>query len=120
MNHNKLVVFWSKRERDFLIRFPRSCDGHLAHYVFAGERQRITYGEEREREGPVVWDPSFVQDLEKRGYDTTTLRFEVTRRAVENPVDPPAGAQCIGTPDQAPNSGASVQGEGGASVQTIL
>lgn len=67
---DKLVVFWSKREQDFLIRFPTKPDGHLAHYVFNCEHPRPN-GE---------WTPSFVAELERRGYDTKTLRFSVERK----------------------------------------
>lgn len=72
----KLVVFWSKREQDFLIRFPRSADGHLAHHVLLSERMHVAPNQTP----PWDFDPSFVKELEARGYDTTTLRFEVTRR----------------------------------------
>jgi hypothetical protein len=77
----KLVVFWSKRENDFLIRYPRSCDGHLAYGVFCGDRMRLaTAAEQREHNLRWDFDPSFVKELEARGYDTTTLRFECKRR----------------------------------------
>ena len=78
MNNQQLVVFWSKREQDFLIRYPSSPDGHLACSIFTSERQRYDY-EQRE----VVFDKSFVAELESRGYDTTTLRFSVKRRPRE-------------------------------------
>jgi hypothetical protein len=76
MTRNKLVVFWSKREDDFLIRYPRSPDGHLAYGHFCAERQRYDYT----TRGP-VFDPSFVQELEHRGYDVKTLRFSVELKA---------------------------------------
>jgi hypothetical protein len=79
---DKLVVFWSKRERDFMFRYPRSWDGGYAHTVFCSERPRVVWGDELKANGgfPIAWDPSFVKELEARGYDTTTLRFEVQRR----------------------------------------
>lgn len=67
MKRDKLVVFWSKREQDFLIRYPRSCDGHLAYAAFCSETNR-TFGR------------SFVEELKSRGYDLTTLRFSVERK----------------------------------------
>lgn len=76
MNRNKLVVFWSKREQDFLIRYPRSCDGSLAYGHFCAKRLRRAPGETP----PWDFDPSFVKELEARGYDTQTLRFSVERR----------------------------------------
>jgi hypothetical protein len=83
---DKLVVFWSKREKDFLFRFPRSADGHYVNSVFCSDRPRVLYTRaEREDNGgsPVAYDPSFVKELERRGYDTTTLRFSVQRRKAE-------------------------------------
>jgi hypothetical protein len=76
MNRNKLVVFWSKREQDFLFRYPRSADGHLAYGAFCGERMRFAPGQTP----PFDFDPSFVKELETRGYDLTTLRFSVERK----------------------------------------
>jgi len=73
----KLVVFWSQREKDFLIRFPRSQDGSLAYYVFCCESPVRRFGETPDW----GWDPSFVKELESRGYDTTTLRFSVERKS---------------------------------------
>ena len=73
MKRDKLVVFWSKREKDFLIRYPRSCDGHFAAYLFTAERPR-GHG------ATLTFDKSAIADLEERGYDTKTLRFSVERR----------------------------------------
>lgn len=58
---------WSKRERDLLIHYPSKPDGHLLHVRlnsprFDGEKKL----------------PSFVQE---RGYDLTTLRFSIKRKA---------------------------------------
>lgn len=71
----KLVVFWSKRERGLLYRFPRSADGHFAYAAFELPRHRGGLFEEA-----TVQLPSLVQELERRGYDVTTLRFECKRK----------------------------------------
>lgn len=55
-----LRATWSKRERDVIIHYPRKCDGHWLSGVF---------------------DKAFTDELEKRGYDVTTLRFSVHRKA---------------------------------------
>ena len=75
MNRNKLVAFWSKKEKDFLFRYPSSPDGHLLYGLLCADRQRYDYIDKT-----VVFDPSFVKELERRGYDTTTLRFSVEKR----------------------------------------
>lgn len=58
--HEQLRVYWSKRERDVMIYFPlgtcTSSDGHWISGVF---------------------DKAFTDELTKRGYDVSTLRFSV-------------------------------------------
>lgn len=60
----KLTYKWSKKEKDFLIHYPRKCDGHLVHGFFSGYMN----GKE------------FMEELEKRGYDLKTLKFEVKEK----------------------------------------
>lgn len=66
---NTLSMSWSKREKDLLINYPSKPDGHLLHVRLNAPR---FYGHEEL--------PSFVQELEARGYDITTLRFSVKRK----------------------------------------
>ena len=70
-----LSVRWSKSEDDFVIYYPRSCDGHLVHHAFCGERMRFEAG----NKPPFDFDPSFISELKARGYDVRTLRFSVKR-----------------------------------------
>lgn len=59
---------------------PRA-DQRLLHWWFGCERQRILFGEEQEKAGfPVAFDPSFIAELEARGYDLTTLRFSIKKK----------------------------------------
>lgn len=60
---------WSKREQDVMIEYPRKCDGHLIHYYMGSPRQS---GQE--------WVPSLFEELEKRGYDLTTLKFSIKKK----------------------------------------
>lgn len=57
---DKLRAYWSKRETDVMLHFPLGrqtvCDGHWLSGVF---------------------DKNFIEQLEARGYDPTTLRFSV-------------------------------------------
>lgn len=70
-----LRVRWSKAEDDLLISYPRSCDGHLAYGALCGDRMRLAVGEKP----PWDFDPSFVEELKRRGYDIRTLKFSVRR-----------------------------------------
>lgn len=69
-----LSVRWSKRENDLLFHHPGpKPDGHLLYGALCGERCRRSY--DPEDPGGVTYDPSFVKELDARGYDITTLRF---------------------------------------------
>lgn len=74
---------WSKRERDWITHFPRKPDGHLCNSFFSehGAPTPVTPGDDR----PFVpLRPmnarEFFEELDRRGYDLTTLRFSVRRR----------------------------------------
>jgi len=58
---DKLRVDWSKGESDVLIHFPlgfgTKSDGH---YISA------------------VFDKDFLREMQERGYDTATLKFEIS------------------------------------------
>lgn len=60
---DKLRINWSKRENDLMIHFPLGsqtvCDGHLLASMLRDLRP----------------------ELERRGYDITTLRFEISPKA---------------------------------------
>lgn len=66
MPQNKLKVKWSRREEDFEIDFPKKADGWL---MFSHMKGHLT------------WD-ELISELEKRGYDTKTLKFEVNLKGV--------------------------------------
>ena len=69
-----LAAWWDEREQDFMFHHPTSkSDGHYLCGVLCNPRW------ERTLTGPIQ-DPSFVEELEARGFDTTTLRFTVERR----------------------------------------
>lgn len=66
-----LSMRWSKREKDLLINYPSKPDGHLLHCRLNSPRFDGDYQ-------PML--PSFVEELQARGYDITTLRFSVKRK----------------------------------------
>ncbi len=68
-----LTLKWSKKEKDLIVHYPSSPDGNLAMYTFTAERHHplpLPNGE---------WSPSFVEELKKRGYDITTLKFSIKK-----------------------------------------
>lgn len=75
-----LRAYWSKRERDVMYwhdRFPP--DGHLMHQAFSNKQFGGSYPADRV---PPEQRTSFLEELERRGYDLTTLRFSIRRKAV--------------------------------------
>lgn len=57
----KLVLRWSKRERDWMVDYPSSPDGWLMHGFLKGDCTL----------------PQLLTELQKRGYDTSTLRITI-------------------------------------------
>ena len=53
-----------------------SCDRALVMQAFCSKRQRTDL-----RTMMPTWDDSFIEELEKRGYDIDTLRFSIDKKA---------------------------------------
>jgi hypothetical protein len=88
---NTLYAFWSKREKDVMICFPSKPSGHLLHQFLSNKALLVlpkTSGADMKKlyevkENPymaVFEDKSFLQELEHRGYDLTTLRFSIDKK----------------------------------------
>jgi hypothetical protein len=59
----RLLGRWSKRENDFLFSYPSKPDGHYLYGVFSFIKDAN--------------GRTLVEELERRGYDVKTLRFQV-------------------------------------------
>ena len=84
---NTLSMRWSKNREhgvsrltgqrgDVLYEWGDGCDksdNHLLHYAMAVGRWNLL---------KFRADPSFLEDLHARGYDLTTLKFSIRKRAV--------------------------------------
>ena len=68
-----LCAYWSKREKDIILAGPNGPDRHLLHYVLNCEHPRPHVL------GEPWFDAAFTKELEKRGYDLTTLKFSIKR-----------------------------------------
>lgn len=66
----KLMAKWSKKEKDIMIYFPRTEDGHLLN-DYLNYASYWSNGDQR---------PSMIRELEARGYDITTLKFSIERK----------------------------------------
>lgn len=54
-----LYCKWSKKEKDLMFHFPRSCDAHFLRDVLS---KKVT------------------DELELRGYDIKTLKFSIAKK----------------------------------------
>lgn len=59
------------------------ADSALLYCVFGTKRARPAFTEEELRQGRVVFDDSFLEELEKRGYGITTLKFSIQKKPQE-------------------------------------
>lgn len=91
-DENTLSAFWSKREKDIMICYPSKASGALLHHVLSGNAMRVLPKSSGEgltelweiKDNPlmaVFRDKSFLEELEERGYDLTTLRFSIKKKA---------------------------------------
>jgi len=77
INENKLSVIYDKKQMDFVVRYPKPCDGALAIHHLVGDILRYKFPDDETRY-PNNWVlENFIKELEKRGYDTTTLKFSI-------------------------------------------
>ena len=58
---------------------PR-CDRALVMQAFTSKRQGIDFNDDMK----TIWEPSFIDELEKRGYDIDTLRFSIDKKITTN------------------------------------
>lgn len=73
---NILKMKWSKRDNCLKVWFPRSCDGQLLYSAFS---DKLIYSHIKARDGsrfPFETE-NLKNELESRGYDITTLKFEI-------------------------------------------
>ena len=65
MDSNKLRAKWSKRESDVMIYYPDKRDGALLHHYLT--------------QPDIYTGNTLLQELDSRGYDITTLKFEIQK-----------------------------------------
>jgi hypothetical protein len=69
----KLTARWSKRENDIVFAYPdHSWNGALLYSYLGGHGVKDEKGDAIK-----LWD-----ELERRGYDKTTLRFSISKKVI--------------------------------------
>jgi hypothetical protein len=91
MNSLKLRIKWSKKQNDYIVFFPRLRDGGWILHRIIGKRTCTMLNSEENKKNETltricgvdwnknisVFDIDFIKELELRGFDKTTLKFEV-------------------------------------------
>jgi hypothetical protein len=80
INKNKLSVIYDNKQKDFVVKYPRRCDGALAINHLVGDILKYKIPDDETRY-PYNWvSLNFIKELENRGYDVTTLKFSIELR----------------------------------------
>lgn len=90
-NERKLSLIWDKRQKDFVVKYPRRCDGALIVNTLLSDVLRWCLPDQADNKGyPYNWKKeNLKEELEKRGYDLETIRFsiELKDKKTEQPED---------------------------------
>lgn len=97
----KLRIAWSKREKDFLVQFPCRADGSfiselirpwkIIHPTALCGTHWTNYGYKisDDYSGALgsysLMEMDWVKELDRRGYDITTLKFEIKQKTHPEP-----------------------------------
>lgn len=87
MSHRSdtLYASYHKNRRDIIYTYPTKVDGALMHWLFNQKLQEM----------------NFLEELEARGYDITTLRFCIRKKQTKDDLKKEKGVKYIeNTPEQ--------------------
>ena len=76
-NPNKILLSYNKRQRDFVVGYPRKCDANLVMNKVIGDILEWDLQKAVDRDFYSFKVFNLKDELEKRGYDITTLRFSI-------------------------------------------
>ena len=78
LNKLKLSLIYDKRQKDFVVKYPFRCDGNLVMNHIVGDILKWRIPNREKQEYPFNFDTNnFTKELDKRGYDITTLKFSI-------------------------------------------
>ena len=78
-NPNKLMISWSEREQDFMIAYPRKCDGSMIQGRFFHEDMLFDLIHHNTRKPGLPYNSRkcIVDELKERGYNIKTMKFSI-------------------------------------------
>ena len=75
-----LKIRWSKKERDLMIHYPDKCDGALIQHIICGNILQWGGIDGKEKGWLNFESFNLLEELDKRGYNIKTLKFEIQKK----------------------------------------
>ena len=76
-NENKLSLIYDKRQKDFVAKYPEKCDGMFVASHILNDLLMWDMDKASDKEFFCFRSENFKEELERRGYDLTTLKFSI-------------------------------------------
>ena len=89
----ELKVVWSKRENGVMIYYPSKKDGNFMYGLLSTKIMASRFTDEAKKDGNrivtnqdwnpllcIVQEPSFLEQLDTRGYDLSTLKISIRKK----------------------------------------
>lgn len=83
-NQNKLSLTYDKRQKDFVVNYPRKPDGYLILYHLLNDILRFDLNKSLNKDKSPYNIYNFKKELEDRGYDLKTLKFSIELKTDKN------------------------------------
>lgn len=77
VKEGRLLLNFNKSDGDFVVHYPNKRDGR---FVMGHLCQRQIEWDTMSQE---YIETNFIEDLERRGYDPTTIRFQIDKKQVK-------------------------------------
>ncbi len=76
-NERKLSLIYDKRQKDFVVKYPLRCDGSLIMHKLIGDVLEWDANKMLKHDRYSYKIFNLKDELEKRGYDLSTLKFSI-------------------------------------------
>jgi len=74
---DRVTLSYNKAQRDFVVSYPRVADGNLILNKIIGDHLLFNLNKQAEGNYYAFDIFNLKEELEKRGYDITTLKFSI-------------------------------------------
>jgi hypothetical protein len=81
---NKIYLSYDKRLKDFVVRYPSKPDGGFVLHHILGNILEYRHPSMSDNRGGLPYETTnFKEELERRGYDLSTLRFSIEKKKTD-------------------------------------